>query len=63
MKKLNYRPENVKEMQKTIYLSWLGSFLVLKKKYQKIWLKILRHIAIKLATGKVAKLCAILIKS
>ena len=27
---LNYRPENVKEMQNCFYLSWLGSFLVFK---------------------------------
>ena len=33
---LNYRPENVKEMQKKncFYLSWLGSFVEFKKEIE-----------------------------
>ena len=38
------------------YLRWLGSSLVFKKEIR-IWLKKLRNIAMKLATGEVTIMC------
>ena len=59
---LIYRPENVKEMQKLFLFELVRQFFSVLKRNQRIWLKLLRNIAIKLAAGEVTKLCAILQK-
>ena len=59
---LIYRPENVKEMQKLFLFELVRQFFSILKRNQRIWLKLLRNIAIKLAAGEVTKLCAILQK-
>ena len=56
----NCRPRKYQRNGKNyFYLSWLGSF---QKRNQRVWLKILHSIAVRLATGKVSlvygKICS-----
>ena len=59
---LIYRPENDKEMQKLFLFELVRQFFIILKRNQRIWLKLLRNIAIKLTAAEVTKLCAILQK-
>ena len=48
---LNYRPENVKEIQKLFLFQLVKPFSSIQKINQRIWFKILHNIAVKLVTG------------